>query len=60
MDYILNEKKSALGKALDVQTIKTARVLLKEAFNIAIMSEYVETNPIIMVQIPKMKKVNKK
>ena len=49
-----------IEKGLTRQTIKTARVLLKEAFNIAIMSEYVETNPVVMVQIPKMKKVKKK
>lgn len=49
-----------IEKGLKRQTIKTARVLLREAFNIAIMSEYVETNPIMMVQIPKMKRVKKK
>lgn len=49
-----------IARGLKRQTISTARVLLKEAFNIAIMSEFVETNPVMMVQIPSMKKVRKK
>ncbi|WP_373035502.1 tyrosine-type recombinase/integrase [Sulfurimonas sp.] len=49
-----------IAKGLKRQSISTARVLLKEAFNLAIMSEYMETNPVIMVQLPRMKRTKKK
>lgn len=45
-----------IAKGLKRQTISTARVLLKEAFRIAIMSEFIDINPIIMVQLPRMKR----
>lgn len=47
-------------RGLKRQSICTARVLLKEVFNIAIISEFMDTNPIKMVEIPKLKSTYKK
>jgi len=42
-------------KGLKKQTINTARVLLKEVFELAVISEYMTINPIKMVSMPKIK-----
>jgi integrase len=49
-----------INKGLKRQTITIARVLLKEAFDIAMIDEIVETNPIKIVDMPKMKSIKKK
>lgn len=54
-DYLLDKN---LGKG----TINLTRVLLKQVFNLAILSEYITLNPIKMVDMPqhKRKKVRQK
>jgi integrase len=45
---------------LGQQTIKIVRVLLKEVFSIAILSEDIATNPVLMVSPPKFRERKKK
>ena len=49
-----------IEKGLARSSISTARVLLKEAFNIAIMNEHIDNNPADMVKVPRIKKAKVK
>jgi len=44
-----------VNKGFKRQTITLCRVLLKEVFAIAILNEYMTINPVLMVDIPKIK-----
>lgn len=49
-----------LDKNLGKGTINLARVLLKQVFNLAILSEHIKLNPIKMVDMPQMQKTKVK
>lgn len=49
-----------IEKGLKRQLITIARVLMKEAFELAMINEIIDTNPIKIVDMPKMKQTRKK
>jgi len=53
---IKNFQDNLLDKGLGKGTINLTRVLLKQVFNLAILSEHITLNPIKMVDMPQFKK----
>nr|WP_321266081.1 tyrosine-type recombinase/integrase [uncultured Sulfurimonas sp.] len=51
---------SIVDKGLKRDTVQLARILLKEVFNLAVLSEIVTINPVSMVGMPKIKYQKKK
>ncbi|WP_373069889.1 tyrosine-type recombinase/integrase [Sulfurimonas sp.] len=57
---IKNFQDDLVAKGLNSSSIRFPRVILKEAFNLAILSEHIISNPIVMVGVPKIKKKEQK
>lgn len=52
---IKNFQDSIVEKGLKKESVQLARILLKEVFNLAILSETISTNPVAMVSMPKIR-----
>ena len=53
--HIKKFQDNMINKGLKRDSIQTARILLKEVFNLAILSEKITINPLSMVNMPKIK-----